>query len=134
MQLSQDAFDELFNAAVKAQENAYAPYSNFKVGAAILTKNDSIIYTGCNVENRSNGVTVCAERVAVSDIIKRKKTCEIEHLLVVSTTEKETIAPCGVCRQTLVEFGNLDAMVYICDSKRGLVTTTTLKELVPFPY
>jgi len=134
MHIEKALFDKLFTAAVNAQKNAYAPYSNFKVGSAIITENDETIYTGCNVENRSNGATVCAERVAISDIIKTKGECKIKHLLVVSTTDKETIAPCGICRQTLVEFGPLTAHVYICDSKRGLVHETTLKDLVPLPF
>lgn len=132
--ISQPLFDDMFLKAKEAQNNAYAPYSNFKVGAAIKLINDNTIYTGCNVENRSNGATICAERTALTDIIKRTGECKIEHLVVVTTTENQTIAPCGICRQMLSEFGPLEAKVYICDSERGLVSETTLKELIPYPF
>ncbi len=127
-------FDKMFSAALNSQKNAYAPYSKFKVGASIKLINDETIYTGCNVENRSNGATICAERTALTDIIKRTGECKIETLLVMSTTDNQTIAPCGICRQMLSEFGPLDAKVFICDSHRGLIAETTLKDLIPFPF
>ena len=129
-----ELFNKMFEKALEAQKNAYAPYSKFKVGASIKLIGDDEIYTGCNVENRSNGATICAERTAITDVIKRTGQCKIESVLVVSTTDKQTIAPCGICRQMLSEFGPLEAKVYICDSERGLVAETTLKELIPLPF
>lgn len=91
--------NKLFAAALKAQSNAYAPYSKHKVGAAILANNGKI-YFGCNVENASYGATVCAERNAIGTMISDGAT-SIKEVLVVT---KKSWLPCGVCRQVLMEF------------------------------
>jgi len=95
--------NEVIKQAIEAMENAYAPYSKFKVGAALLTKSGKI-YTGCNIENSSYGASVCAERVAIF-----KAVSEGEHdfeLLVVATKTEEPSPPCGICRQVISEFSN----------------------------
>ncbi len=93
-------FNELLECAKKARENAYAPYSGFRVGAALLSASGKV-FTGCNVENLSFGATICAERCAVTKAIS-----EGEHsfsAIAVYAGEKFT-SPCGICLQTLLEF------------------------------
>ncbi len=93
---------ELLDIAIEAKEKAYAPYSNVKVGAALLTK-EGKVFTGCNVENASFGATNCAERTAIFKAIsegyqsfeKIAVACSLEH----------AISPCGICRQVILEFG-----------------------------
>jgi cytidine deaminase len=92
----------LIQKARKAIKNAYAPYSGFKVGAAVLT-DDGRIYTGCNVENASYGLTVCAERIAIFRAICDGKT-KIEAVGVATEGDDE-VYPCGACLQVMSEFG-----------------------------
>ena len=93
---------ELIDAAKAVRENAYAPFSEFRVGAALETDDGEVI-VGCNVESASYGLTVCAERVAVWKAISQGKR-RIKHMAVVADTDELT-PPCGVCRQILWEFG-----------------------------
>mgnify|MGYP000282918513 CR=1 FL=1 len=93
--------DSLLKRAWEAQKHAYAPYSNFKVGAALLTKNGKI-YTGSNVENASYGLTICAERVALFKAVSEGER-EFKAIAIV-TSSKDPIPPCGACRQVLAEF------------------------------
>lgn len=94
--------NELVQAALQVRELAYAPYSQYKVGAAILGKSGRI-YTGCNVENASYGATICAERVAA---VKAVSDGELEfEALAVAVDGDEPGSPCGICRQFLAEFG-----------------------------
>jgi cytidine deaminase len=92
---------ELIDIAMGVRENAYAPYSNFRVGAAVETDSGNV-YTGCNVESASYGLTVCAERVAIWKGISRGVT-KFGRIAVVVDTEELT-PPCGVCRQIIWEF------------------------------
>jgi len=94
--------EKLINAAVAARERAYAPYSNFRVGAAILTK-EGRYYTGCNVENVSYSLTCCAERVALFKAVSNGER-DFEAIAITAGTD-EYCAPCGACRQALAEFG-----------------------------
>ncbi len=91
---------ELYRAAKKAMENAYAPFSRFHVGAALLTKKGNV-YLGVNVENSSYGATVCAERAAVSAAVTAGER-EFQSIAIVANGEK--VFPCGICRQFLYEF------------------------------
>ena len=92
---------ELIEQAKKAMENAYVPYSHFKVGAALLDKNGTI-FLGCNIENASYGATCCAERTAIFKAVSEGVTT-FEKIAIVSDSKKLT-PPCGICRQVLLEF------------------------------
>lgn len=99
---------QLHEKAQQAHDNAYSPYSNFKVGAALLSENGEI-FTGCNVENASYGLTVCAERNCISTAV-----CQgVRNVkaLIVFTPQNELTSPCGACRQVIAEFMAQDAMV-----------------------
>ena len=110
---------ELLDLADKAKEKAYAPYSRFQVGAAILTK-EGKVFTGCNVENSSYGAAICAERTAAVKAVSEGYH-DFEMIAIASNgSDKETVYPCGICRQFLHEF-NPDLKV-ICQSPDGFET------------
>ena len=117
---------ELIDAASDVRERAYAPYSNFKVGAAVETDSGNI-YTGCNVESASYGLTVCAERVAIWKGISRGEK-RFGRIAVVVDTEELT-PPCGVCRQIIWEFCG-DVPV-ILSNLHGKTETIQMSELLP---
>ena len=117
---------ELIDAATDVRERAFAPYSNFKVGAAVETENGDI-YTGCNVESASYGLTVCAERVAIWKGISRGVT-KFGRIAVVVDTEELT-PPCWVCRQIIWEFCG-DVPV-ILSNLHGKSETIQMSELLP---
>ena len=119
---------ELLEAALVVRERAYAPYSKFLVGAAVRAESGKI-YTGCNVENASYGLTVCAERNALFSAVgagERKFTA----LCVVGDTE-EPISPCGACRQVMAEF---KVPCIILANLKGDVKEYTLEELLPLSF
>lgn len=118
---------ELIAAARAARARAYAPYSRFGVGAALRTA-DGEILTGCNIENASSGLTVCAERVAVWRAVERGQ--RVFTALAVVT--EGGVMPCGACRQVLAEF-SADLPVAAADLD-GRVRLTTLRELLPWPF
>lgn len=118
--------EELIIAATRVRENSYAPFSDFRVGAALET-DDGVIIAGCNVESASYGLTVCAERVAIWKAISEGKR-KIKHIAVVADTEELT-PPCGVCRQIIWEFGG-DIPVVLANLK-GKVETVQMKDLLP---
>lgn len=107
---------ELKAKAKEAASRAYAPYSAFNVGSALLTKSGNV-YTGCNVENASYGLTVCAERNAIANAINAEGNIEIEKIFVYTPTPSPT-PPCGACRQVIHEFGNPDVYSF-CDSEQS---------------
>ena len=117
---------ELVEAARAVRENAYAPFSKFKVGAALETDDGQII-VGSNVESASYGLTVCAERVAVWNAISQGKR-KIIKIAVVADTEELT-PPCGVCRQIIWEFGGNIPVIFA--NLNGKVETVQMKELLP---
>ncbi|MEQ1922640.1 MAG: cytidine deaminase [Pyrinomonadaceae bacterium] len=117
---------ELIKAATDVRENAYAPFSEFKVGSALETDDGQII-VGSNVESASYGLTVCAERVAVWNAISQGKR-KIKRIAVVADTETLT-PPCGVCRQIIWEFGG-DIPVLLANLK-GKTETVQMKDLLP---
>lgn len=118
--------DKLKTAAQAAAEKAYAPYSGFRVGAAILT-DDGSIFTGCNVENASYGLTVCAERNAVFAAVGAGKTKLLKCVVYVDSDL--SFPPCGACRQVLAEFANNMQVIWF--NRVGLEYSATLDELIP---
>lgn len=107
--LSDEERSRLLLAALEAVKRAYAPYSQFKVGAAVLTKKGNL-FAGCNVENASYGLTICAEQVAIcSAVAAEGEAMEIQAIAVVNE-QKVPCSPCGACRQFIFEFG-ADALV-----------------------
>ncbi len=119
MKISKQTIKQLREQAIKASKQAYAPYSQIQVGAALLA-NDGNIYLGCNVENASYGLTVCAERSAVSaamQAISDNRESLIRAIYVVNNKLPE-IPPCGACRQVIFEFGK-GGIVYF-DGKKGM--------------
>ena len=120
--------EKLFYAALEAAKNAYAPYSNFHVGAAVLTSDGSIV-KGCNIENRSYGLTNCAERTALFKAISEKLRPVI--LALATPDANYPVAPCGACRQVISEFMPEDAIIIFGSTLENAVLTT-VKELYPF--
>ena len=118
-------FQELTALANDIRKNAYAKYSNYAVGAALLGKSGKI-YTGVNVENAVYSLTICAERVAIFKALSEGER-EFEAISVVTDNGG---SPCGSCRQVLAEFG-LDIIVYIADGEENLLEETTVKALLP---
>lgn len=112
--------------AFEAQENAYVPYSNFKVGAALLCE-DGRVYKGCNIENSSYPVTICAERVAVGNAISDGNK---EFKAIVITGGDDFCYPCGMCRQTLAEFADGDFKIVLAKSENE-IKVYKLSELLP---
>lgn len=96
-------YEELIKKAIEAKQNAYAPYSKFPVGAALLTK-EGKVYTGCNIECASYGAANCAERTAIFKAVSEGER-NIEAIAVVSNIDDYTY-PCGICRQVIIEFGS----------------------------
>jgi len=124
-----DASDALIAAALAARENAFAPYSKFRVGAAIEDI-DGRIHTGCNVENSTYGLTVCAERVAVLKAIS-EGVRKFRRVAIAADTDALT-PPCGACRQILWEFcGDVEIVLV---NLRGTTETHRLKDLFPKPF
>lgn len=120
---------QLIAAACEARKHAYAPYSKFRVGAALLSA-DGRVFTGCNVENASYGLTICAERVALGNAIAQGAK-KFVAIAVVYDAKKEAV-PCGACRQVLREFG--EQMVVLCATTRGTYTARTVSELLPASF
>lgn len=109
-------FRKLEGEARLASRRAYAPYSKFRVGAAILTKSGKI-YSGCNVENASYGLCNCAERTAIFNAIAAgEKKPDLQCVVVYTPTSKAT-APCGACRQVILEFGPKAQVISTCRTK-----------------
>jgi len=119
--------NELLAAALKAMENAHAQYSNFKVGAALLSKSGKV-YTGSNVESSSYGLTICAERVALVKALSEDEN-EFEAIAVVN---KLGASPCGACRQLLWDYTR-DIPVYVSNLDRK-ITEYNLKDLLIHPF
>ena len=116
-------------AALRARKRAYAPYSRFKVGAAVLA--DGQVFSGCNVENASYGLAICAERSAIVQAVAAGKR-RVEAVAIATGTSPPT-PPCGMCLQTFAEFGRWDMAVVLCGA-RGERVRTTLRALLPHGF
>lgn len=125
IKLTNEQREQLIAMAQKARECAYAPYSNYRVGAALLTVSGKI-FTGCNVESAAYPTSMCAERVAVFKAVSEGER-EFSAIAVVTSNGG---TPCGACRQVLAEFG-LDTRVLIADTSGKLKQEATLAELLP---
>ena len=112
MTTTPQGFHKLITAALAARRNAHAPYSKFRVGAALLTKGGKV-YTGANMENASYGLTICAERIAVGKAVSEGHR-KFHALAVVAPSSH--LSPCGACRQVLAEFG--ECVVICADSRK----------------
>ena len=120
--------DELLKAAERARRNAYAPYSGFRVGAAVRT-GDGRIHAGCNVENVAYPEGTCAEAGAIAAMIGAGGARDIAEVLVVADCDPP-VTPCGGCRQKLAEFGRADTPVHLA-APSGIRVSTTLGALLP---
>ena len=125
MNLTNEERQKLINLANEARRRAYAPYSNYPVGAALRTKTGRI-YTGVNVENAAYPQTMCAERVAIFKAVSDGET-EFDVIAVVTNNGG---SPCGGCRQVMAEFG-LDTIVLLAEGNGKLVKESTVSELLP---
>ena len=126
---------ELVNLAIEAREHAYVPYSNFAVGAALLTK-DGKVYQGCNIENSSYGATNCAERTAFFTAVYQGER-DFEAIAIVGGKAGEPVselcAPCGICRQVMREFCKDDFKIFLSKGD-GTVLEATLTNLLPLSF
>ncbi|MBI6872338.1 cytidine deaminase [Clostridium aciditolerans] len=120
-------YKELIKIALEYRERAYIPYSNFKVGAAVLFDSGNI-YGGCNIENASFGATNCAERTAIFKGISEGEK-EIKAVAVVGDLNTYTY-PCGICRQVIAEFGNMDIKVILAKNENDYIVKD-LSEVLP---
>ena len=128
----EEIIERMIKEASMARDNAYAPYSKFKVGAALLSAATNRIYRGCNVENSSYGATICAERNAVIHAIAEEGSLGID-ILVVYSDDDPPAPPCAVCLQVLAEFSRPDTKVVLV-SVDGFRKTYLFKELLPNPF
>jgi len=128
--ITQEMKEKLLKEAVEASKYSHCPYSNFRVGAAVLTGSGKI-YQGGNIENVSYGATVCAERVAIWKAVSEGEK-DLQAIAVIGPGSKEAY-PCALCRQVMVEFG-LDWLVISGDSKGNYLGEMVLRDLVPFPF
>jgi cytidine deaminase len=131
MMISESAYSALADAARRGAEHAYCPYSQFRVGAAVLL-DDGRIAWGCNVENASYGLTICAERNAIFHAVAGADGPMVIRAVVIYTPTPEPTAPCGACRQVINEFGPDAEVCSICDGPREL--RYRLCELLPAAF
>ncbi|MCK4935404.1 MAG: cytidine deaminase [Elusimicrobiales bacterium] len=128
----QDIRKKLINAAKIAQKKAYCPYSRYPVGAAALMESGKI-YTGCNIENASFGLSCCAERTAIFNAIVHGEK-KLRAMAIVAKSAK----PCGACRQVIIEFALKDTEIIFVDwqplEKKEKITYTTAAKLLPKPF
>jgi cytidine deaminase len=122
--------EELVDLALQAREHAYAPYSGFEVGAAIESS-DGQVFTGCNIENSSYGLTICAERVALHKAVS-EGIRHFSRLAVIADTYSP-IPPCGACRQVILELCGGEVLIIMANLK-GQFEARTIAELLPSPF
>ena len=132
MSNTEKAVAKLYTQARLASDNAYSPYSGAKVGACVVD-DDGNVYSGCNVENSSFGLTQCAERNALAAAIAAGMRPGAAHTLLIYATGFESLAPCGACRQVMSELLADDAMVISCHSETDY-RSWSIAELLPDPF
>ncbi len=125
-----EKYEELIKRAFDAKSKAYVPYSNFHVGAALLLRNGKI-YTGCNIECATYGATNCAERTAIFKAVSEGEK-DIEAIAVIGDSTSNYTAPCGICRQVIMEFGK-DIKVILAKSIKEY-KIFNIEELLPFAF
>ncbi len=128
--MARSRFAALVAAARRASRRAYCPYSGFRVGAAVLGRSGAIA-AGCNVENASYGLTICAERSAVAQLVASRGERDIRAVVIYTPTATPT-APCGGCRQVLNEFGPNMRVVCVCDGPERI--DSSLNALLPSAF
>ncbi len=133
MNITNEIKQELITLATKAQQNSYSPYSKFKVGAAVLGE-DGVIYSGCNIESVSYGLTVCGERTAIFNMVS--SGCKkFTAICVIAAENPEGSAPCGACRQVIAEFcKDLKTTPVIVAGTNGNYLEYTVAELLPLAF
>lgn len=133
--MEKDVVEKLIETAIAQLQYSYVPYSNFKVGAALLAKNGKI-YTGCNIENAAYGPTNCAERTAFFKAVSEGER-KFQAICIVGGKDgvlTEYAAPCGVCRQVMMEFCSPEEFQIILATSLNQYEIFTLKELLPFGF
>ncbi len=120
-------YEEMIKSAAEASKNAYVPYSKFPVGACVLAESGKV-YIGCNFENSSYGMTICAERNAIGSAIAAGER-KIRAVAIFSPKMKYCV-PCGACRQVMSEFVSSDGLDIVLETENGIVVKT-LKEMLP---
>ena len=125
MKINEEEKKTLIQTSLKARENAYTPYSHYKVGAALKTKSGKI-YTGCNIENASYGLTICAERTAMFKAVSEGDR-DFETIVIAT---RDGGSPCGACRQVMAEF-SLEMQVILVNQEGGIIGEFSVAELLP---
>jgi len=120
--------EDLISMAADARKNAYVPYSDFRVGAALLM-DDGSVYTGCNVENASYGATNCAERTAVFKAVSEGHR-KISAICIVGSKEGSFAFPCGICRQVISEFSDENTKIIVAKNEENYIVRS-VAELLP---
>ena len=120
-------YRDLIFKAIAAREKAYVPYSNFKVGAALVTE-DNTVYSGCNIENASYGATNCAERTAIFKAVSDGHT-KIKAIAIVTDLENYA-SPCGICRQVILEFAADNIEIILAKNEKDYIVKT-MEEILP---
>ena len=123
---------DLQRRAAEAAQNAYAPYSNFRVGAAVLLS-DSTIVTGCNVENASYRLTTCAEQNAIASAVAQHGPHIRIRAIAIANLNSTTSQPCGACRQTIYEFSTPETVIYF-PTADSTFSQATIAELLPAAF
>ena len=127
--MEKEMINQLIDTAIHQLKYSYTPYSNFKVGAALLAKNGQV-YTGCNIENAAYGLTICAERTAIFKAISEGHR-DFKRIVIAGKSEDYCV-PCGSCRQVMQEFA--PQMEVICLNGKGEAKELTLRELLPYGF
>lgn len=128
--ISSPSLEDLHRAACLARMNAYAPYSNFQVGAAVVFRGSDRIHAGCNVENASYSGTMCAERVAIFSAVAAEGAGVIDRLVLVTAAPS---SPCGLCLQVISEFADAETRIS-CGDAETIGDALPLSEYLPRPF